>query len=257
MSAIPAKTGWTWLKQGIGLFRKQPAALTTLLFANVLFSFVIGAVPFLGQIAAVVLIPSFSMSLMQACLLIEHGQRVTLPVLLTGFRKPYVFTLCKVGLAYLAVTALLTLFAYLILGDDFWRQAMSQTANPSAPPTISRSTVLGVMVIAVFQIATVIALSFASPLAYWQKMSPGKAIFYSFFAVVRSTRVFLVMLLAWFGLFIASTVIPMLLFGNGALGRVLITWLGFLFILLLQCAMYVAYRQIFGVPELGAKPAAF
>ncbi|MDB5755465.1 MAG: hypothetical protein JWR56_1893, partial [Massilia sp.] len=77
MSAIPAKTGWTWLKEGIGLFRKQPAALTMLLFANVLFSLVIGAVPLLGQIAAVVLIPSFSMSFMQACLMIEHGQRVT------------------------------------------------------------------------------------------------------------------------------------------------------------------------------------
>jgi hypothetical protein len=251
MSAIPAKTGWTWLKQGIGLFRKQPAALTTLLFANVLFSFLIGAVPILGQIAAVVLIPSFTMSFMQACLMIEHGQRVTPVVLLTGFRKPYVFTLCKIGLAYLAVTAVLTLAAYLVLGEDFWKQAVTQTPNPS----INRSTVLGVMVIAVFQIATVMALCFASPLAYWQKMPPGKAIFYSFFAVVRSARAFLVMLLAWFGLFIVSTVIPMLLFGNGALGRVLITWLGFLFILLLQCAMYAGYRQIFGVPDISSRPA--
>jgi hypothetical protein len=251
MSAIPAKTGWTWLKQGIGLFRKQPAALTTLLFANVLFSFLIGAVPILGQIAAVVLIPSFTMSFMQACLMIEHGQRVTPLVLLTGFRKPYVFTLCKIGLAYLAVTAVLTVAAYLVLGEDFWKQAVNQTPNPS----INRSTVLGVMVIAVFQIATVMALCFASPLAYWQKMPPGKAIFYSFFAVVRSARAFLVMLLAWFGLFIVSTVIPMLLFGNGALGRILITWLGFLFILLLQCAMYVGYRQIFGVPDISSRPA--
>jgi hypothetical protein len=252
MSAIPAKTGWTWLKQGMGLFRKQPAALTTLLFANVLFSLVIGSVPFLGQIAAVVLIPSFSMSFMQACLMIEHGQRVTPAVLLTGFRKPRVFTLCKIGLAYLAVTAVLTVGAYLILGDDFWKQAVT----PSAEPSINRSTVLGVMVIAVFQIATVMSLCFAAPLAYWQKMPPGKAIFYSFFAVVRSARVFLVMLLAWFGLFIASTLIPMVLLGNGGLGRIIITWLGFLFILLLQCAMYVGYRQIFGVPDLDARPPA-
>jgi hypothetical protein len=252
MSAIPAKTGWTWLKQGMGLFRKQPAALTTLLFANVLFSLVIGAVPFLGQIAAVVLIPSFSMSFMQACLMIEHGQRVTPAVLLTGLRKPRVFTLCKIGLAYLAVTAVLTVGAYLILGEDFWKQAVT----PSADPSINRSTVLGVMVIAVFQIATVMSLCFAAPLAYWQKMPPGKAIFYSFFAVVRSARVFLVMLAAWFGLFIASTLIPMVLLGNGGLGRIIITWLGFLFILLLQCAMYVGYRQIFGVPDLGARPPA-
>ena len=252
MSAIPAKAGWAWLKQGMGLFRKQPAALTTLLFANVIFSFAIGAIPILGQIAAVVLIPSFSMAFMQACLLIEHGQRVTPLVLLTGFRKPAVVNLCKIGLAYLAVTALLTLIAYLMIGEQFWRQA----ASPNVPAVIDRSDMLGVLLIAVLEIGTVIALCFASPLAFWQKMPPGKAIFYSFFAVLRSARVFLVMLMAWFAIFMAATVVLLMVFGNASMGRVVITWLGFLFILLLQCAMYAGYRQIFGVPELDAKARA-
>lgn len=249
MSAIPAKTGWAWLKQGMGLFRKQPAALTTLLFANVLFSFAIGAVPVLGQIIAVVLIPSFSMSFMQACLMIEHGQRVTPAVLLTGFRKPAVINLCKIGLAYLAAIGLLTLLAYVTMGDWLWKQA----AGPANPPMMDGSQALGVMLIAMLQIATVMVLCFAAPLAYWQKMPPGKSIFYSFFAVVRSARVFLVMLLAWFGIFMAATIVPRIIFGNTAIGWVMITWLGFLFILLLQCAMYAGYRQIFGVPELGSK----
>lgn len=252
MSAIPAKAGWAWLKQGIGLFRKQPAALTTLLFANVIFSFAIGAIPILGQIAAVVLIPSFSMAFMQACLLIENGQRVTPAVLLTGFRKPAVVTLCKIGLAYLAVTAVLTLIAYLMIGEAFWRQA----ASPNVPAVIDRSDMLGVLLIAVLEIGTVIALCFASPLAFWQQMPPGKAIFYSFFAVVRSARVFLVMLMAWFAIFMVATVVLLMVFGNASMGRVVITWLGFLFILLLQCAMYAGYRQIFGVPDLPAKPPA-
>ena len=252
MSAIPAKAGWSWLKQGMDLFRKQPAALTTLLFANVLFSFAIGAVPLLGQIAAVVLIPSFSMSFMQACLMIEHGQRVTPLVLLTGFRKPAVINLCKIGLAYLAVTAVLTLIAYLMIGEGFWKQA----ASPTVPAVVDRSDLLGVLLIAILEIATVMALCFASPLAFWQKMPPGKAIFYSFFAVMRSARVFLVMLMAWFGIFMSASIVLLMVFGNASIGRVVITWLGFLFILLLQCAMYAGYRQIFGVPDLGAKPGA-
>jgi len=250
MSAIPAKAGWAWLKQGMGLFRKQPAALTTLLFANVLFSFAIGAIPLLGQIAAVVLIPSFSMSFMQACLMIEHDQRVTPLVLLTGFRKPAVINLCKIGLAYLVVTAVLTLIAYLMIGESFWKQ----TVTPNVAPLIDPSDMLGVLLIAVLEIATVMALCFAAPLAFWQQMPPGKAIFYSFFAVLRSARVFLVMLMAWFGIFMASSLALLMIFGNASIGRVVITWLGFLFILLLQCAMYAGYRQIFGVPDLAAKP---
>jgi hypothetical protein len=252
MSAIPAKAGWSWLKQGMVLFRKQPAALTTLLFANVLFIFAIGAVPLLGQIAAAVLLPSLSMSFMQACLMIEHGQRVTPLVLLTGFRKPAVVNLCKIGLAYLAVTGLLTLIAWLTIGEGFWKQA----ASPTVPAVVERSDMLGVLLIAVLELATVMALCFASPLAFWQKMPPGKAIFYSFFAVLRSARVFLVMLMAWFGIFMSASIVLLMVFGNASIGRVVITWMGFLFILLLQCAMYASYRQIFGVPDLGAKPRA-
>ena len=45
MSALPARTGWDWLKQGVSLFRKQPAALTTLLFANILVSLFLSFVP--------------------------------------------------------------------------------------------------------------------------------------------------------------------------------------------------------------------
>jgi hypothetical protein len=250
MSALPAKAGWAWLKQGMGLFRKQPAALSTLLFTNVLLSLAISAVPILGQIAAVVLIPSFSMSFMQACLMIERGERVTPLVLLTGFRKPVVAKLCKIGLAYLAVTAVIVVFAYFIFGDAIWKPTASPVnpANPANPAVVDRSELLGLMVIAVLQIAAVMVLCFSAPLAYWQKMSPGKAVFFSFFAVLRSARVFIVMLLAWFALFMASTTVLVLIFGNNTFGRVAITWLGFLFILLLQCGMYAGYRQIFGVP---------
>lgn len=245
MSAIPAKAGWSWLKQGMGLFRKQPGSLTTLLFANVLFSLLIGAIPILGQIAAVVLIPSLSMAFMQACLMIENKQRVTPAVLLTGFRKPGVKNLCKIGLAYLAVTIVLSLVAWLMIGEDFFKQAI----KPGVAPVAAASDLLGILLIGLLQIATVVALCFAPPLALWQNMPPGKAIFFSVFAVLRSARVFVVMLLAWLGIFMVSAAVLMMLFGASSFGRIALTWLGFLFVLFLQCAMYVGYRQIFGVPE--------
>jgi hypothetical protein len=71
-------------------------------------------VPFIGPIIVVVLIPSFSMAFMQACLMIENGDRVTPAVLLTGFRKPVLGGLCKVGVIYLGVFLVLTLVALLI-----------------------------------------------------------------------------------------------------------------------------------------------
>jgi hypothetical protein len=101
-----------------------------------------------------------------------------------------------------------------------------------------------------------ITLYFAAPLTYWKQMKTGKAVFYSFFAVVRSARVFIVLLAAWFGAFFVLVAITSVVFGPSTLGRVMLTWLVFLFMLLLQCSMYAGYRTIFGKPtDKEAQPA--
>ncbi|GAB3368046.1 BPSS1780 family membrane protein [Massilia agri] len=250
MNSIPAITGWHWLKQGAGLFRKQPAALTTLLFANILISIGISAVPLLGPMVAVVLIPSFSMAFMKACLMIENGERVTPGVLLTGFRKPVLPELCKVGLIYLGVSLLMALLMRFAVDPGFWEQ-MARQGREGGQPQVAASDLFGMFAVFGLDVIILMSLCFAAPLTYWQKMTPGKAIFYSFFAVLRSARVFIVLLLAWFAIFLGICMVITLLLGASNMTRVVIMWLIFLFVLLLQCAMYAGYRQIFGKPQDG------
>jgi hypothetical protein len=247
MNDLPARTGWEWLKQGVGLFRKQPAALTTLLFANILFSIGLSAVPILGSVLAVVLIPSFSMAFMQACLMIENGDRVTPAVLLTGFRQPALAALCKLGLVYLGVSLLMMVVTRLAIPPEVLVQMMPR-ADTSTPPDIQTSHMLALFGVFLLDVAVLVTLCFAAPLTYWKHMGPGKATFYSFFAVVRTARPFLVLLAAWFAIFFGVCIVAALLFGDAALGRVVLMWLIFLFVLLLQCAMYAGYRTIFGKP---------
>jgi hypothetical protein len=248
MNKIPASTGWAWLKQGAGLFRKQPAALTTLLFANILISIAIGLIPRLGPMLAVVLIPSFSVAYMRACLMIDNGKRVTPSVLAAGFRKPAVGRLIKIGLLYLAVSALVTWLIRLAIDPTVWQQ-MGTAGGPKSMPDVQLSDVLTLLCIVVFEVTAMMALCFAAPLAYWQEMGPGKATFYSFFAVLRRARAFVVLLLAWFGSFAVALLVVLLVFGESHIGRAVTIWVGFLFIMLLQCAMYAGYRQIFGKPD--------
>ncbi|WP_322404014.1 BPSS1780 family membrane protein [Massilia luteola] len=247
MNDLPARTGWEWLKQGIGLFRKQPAALTTLLFANILFSIGLSAVPFLGSVLAVVLIPSFSMAFMQACLMIENGDRVTPAVLLTGFRQPALAALCKLGLVYLGVSLLMMVITRLAIPPEVLMQMMPRP-DAKTPPDIQASHLLALFGVFLLDVAVLVTLCFAAPLTYWKHMGPGKATFYSFFAVIRTARPFLVLLAAWFAIFFGVCILAALVFGDAALGRVVLMWLIFLFVLLLQCAMYAGYRTIFGKP---------
>lgn len=255
MNDLPARTGWEWLKQGIGLFRKQPAALTTLLFANILFSIGLSAVPILGSVLAVVLIPSFTMAFMQACLMIENGDRVTPAVLLTGFRRPALAALCKLGLVYLGVSLLMMVITRLAIPPEVIMQMMPRP-DAKTPPDIQTSHMLALFGVFLLDVAVLVTLCFAAPLTYWKHMGPGKATFYSFFAVIRTARPFLVLLAAWFGIFFGVCIVAALVFGDAALGRVILMWLIFLFMLLLQCAMYAGYRTIFGKPaDTSPQPA--
>jgi hypothetical protein len=255
MNNLPASTGWDWLKQGMGLFRKQPAALTTLLFANILFSIALSAIPVMGPVLAVVLVPSFSMAFMQACLMIENGDRVTPAVLLTGFRSPALAALCKVGLIYFGVGILLMIVTNLV-GIPELMERIAKATDPKNPPVVAPSDMLALFGVLILDVAIMVTLCFAAPLTYWKHMGPGKATFYSFFAVVRTARVFLVMLAAWFAIFMGVMMVTVFIFGNAALGRVVVMWLMFLFVLFLQCAMYAGYRTIFGKPyDKEAQPA--
>jgi hypothetical protein len=248
MSALPARTGWEWLKEGTALFRKQPAALTTILFASILGSIGLSFVPIIGTVLSPLLIPSFSMAFMQACLMIENGDRVTPGVLLTGFRRPALGALCKVGAIYLVAGLLETLAVVVAVGPEFFEKLAARQGDPDAAAA-SLSAEFGIFVlIALLNVVMLITLYYAAPLTYWKHMKTGKAVFYSFFAVVRSARVFLVMFLTWFGAFFVTAAIMSLIFGGGTLGRILLTWLIFLFMLLLQCSMYAGYRAIFGKP---------
>lgn len=244
---IPVSTGWRWLKEGMGLLRQQPAGLTTLLFANVLFTLMLHTIPYLGQFIAIVLIPSITMTVMQACLMVDHKQRISLPAVLTGYQKPLVVTLCKIGLIHLVVLGLLSVPGMLMIREAAQNGAKSISDFDSA-------TTLVVMATGVLQALVGVSLFFAAPLAAWQKMPPGKALFYSFFAVWRSARVFFVMLLIWLGMILGVSMVLSLLFGKSTLAVVVMAWVGFVFILLLQCAMYASYKQIFGVPALPVRP---
>ncbi len=247
MSQLTASTGWAWLKQGAGMFRKQPAGLTTLLFADILISVLVGVIPFIGPMVAIVLVPCFSLAFMQACLLIDQDKRVTPDILLTGFRQPAVKTLLKVGLVYLAVFFVLAVIMRFAVDPDILRQAESG-GDPAEFRRVTGGDMLGLLFVFLLQAIAVLTLSFTAPLTYWQNMATGKAVFYSFFAVLRAGRAFCVLLISWFAILFGMCIVIAFILGQSNIAKIVIMWVFFLFFLLLQCALYAAYRQIFGTP---------
>lgn len=247
MEKLPASTGWLWVKQGFALFRKQPGGLSTLFLGYMFCMLAISIVPLLGQVLPVVLVPVFSIAFMQACVRIEQGQRVLPNLLLSGFRKPAFPTLFGLGLLYI-ITALIAIGASsLVDGGMLWQLVTGQIDAKAAAAKESSIGAAILLTIALY-VPAAMGFCFAAPLIYWQKMSLGKALFFSFFAVLRSFKAFAVFAVTWFALSVVTSQILLMIFG-AQLAVQLMVPVSVILTVIMHCSFYASYRQLFGAPE--------
>jgi hypothetical protein len=245
MNKTPASAGLQWLKEGLRLFFRQPGGLLAILFTTMLAGVLLAAIPLVGPI----LLPSMIITIMQACLAADQGQRITPRLLLTGFRGPEFKILCKLGLVYMAVSLLLSGVAMLVIDEGFWKLiGPGGVVDPKAASLVEPGDIQAALLIGFVQLAIWLGMTYSAPLVYWQKMSAFKAIFFSVAAVWRDLRAFILMILAWFIAFFALSVVSTLIAGNSNIGRTIMMWVGSLCVVILWCTLYVGYRHIFGAP---------
>ncbi|MBC3917816.1 hypothetical protein H8L32_10060 [Undibacterium sp. CY18W] len=252
MSAVDATSGWGWVKRGFTLFGKQPAEMLTLFFAYMFLSLVIGFIPFAGRFLPLMLVPVFGMGFMQACLQIEDDKRVYPNLLLTGFRSESFLRLLSLGVLY--VLAVMLAIGLSSLADDGVFMNFIFALTPVDPETLPKGKLfLGMLVSGVVYLPAMMAFWFAAPLIMWGKMSVGKAVFYSFFAVKRATLAFAVYGLAWMliGVF-GPTLLGMItaaVVGQVAIGFLVMVPVSLVLTVVMYCSFYPTYTTIFGRPD--------
>jgi hypothetical protein len=251
MDKLPAIAGWRWVKEGFTLFRKQPAEMATLFMAYMFLMVVVGFMPLIGQILPLMLVPAFSMAFMQACVHIEQGKKVYPNLLMTGFRAPAFRRLLILGVLYL-VTAVLAVAASALVDDGMFWQIMSGSKELDADAIRHSGISLGMMFSAAVYTPAAMAFWYAAPLIAWQDMNVGKAVFYSFFAVKRSGRAFLVYGLSWV---LIGVILPTILsslvalvFGKAFAVMVVLLTVSLVLTVVMYCSFYPTYTHVFGRP---------
>ena len=251
MEKLPAITGWLWVKEGFALFRKQPAEISTLFLAYMFLMLAIGFLPLLGQILPLVLVPVFSMAFMQACVHIEQGRKVYPNLLLSGFRTPAVRPLLKLGVLYLLAAIIAVAASALVDGGIFWQVMSGEKALDSE--TIRGSNLsLAMIFSALVYTPAAMAFWYAAPLIAWQNMGIGKALFYSFFAVHRSGKAFLVYGAAWLliGVMMPAVLSSLvaLVVGKAFAVMVVLLTVSLVLTVVMYCSFYPTYTYLFGRP---------
>jgi hypothetical protein len=251
MEKLPASVGWQWIREGFTLLRQQPAELCTLFLSYLFLMLVTGIVPLLGQVLPLLLVPVFSMAFMQACVQIGQRKRVYPNLLLYGFRSRAFGSLLALGALYV-LAAVLAIGASVLIDNGMLWQLMTGSGKVDAKTIQGSGIMLAMIVAAAIYTPAAMAFWYAAPLITWQEMSLGKALFYSFFAVLRAKGAFLVYGLGWM---LIGVVLPLVCSGvlaalvNSPMFMMLVLLpLSVLLTVAMYCSFYATYVTIFGKP---------
>ena len=256
MRVVPAKNGWFWLLKGFALFRKSPVMWLFLVFTYWIAVALLGQIRYLGLATSTVLLPAFSVSFMAMCAVLERGGMLRPALLFSGFQSGLA-TLIALGVLYLlSVVAVLGIAsladAGALLQWVFYGQEPPQEVLRDG--SVSRALVFAALAGA----PVLMAFWFAPVLAAWNRMGAAQSLFYSFFAVWRNWRAFVVYgaALALAGLAFITAVTAAAIATSGQVE--VLRFLGLIFTMLtlptLFASFYASYRDIFPHDPVPADP---
>lgn len=246
---LPARRGRLWFLEGFGIFRKKPLILALPVLCYIVLMDLVKLIPIIGQIAVMLIIPVFSVGLMNACRLVEQGNPLPPQVFFSGFHRN-LRTLLVLGVACV-------LFAFIIFGitamiDDgelfklaFLGQDPGEEALTNGKLIIAKQLATGLSV------PLIMAYWYAPILVAWHDLPAGKALFFSFVACARNWRA----LLSYGATIIVYAVLlpsltAALMIGAFSINQDLI-YIAFVALIVLvllptqYASLYVSYRDVF------------
>lgn len=202
---VPPQRGLTWVRQGLTLFFRQPAALSVLLLATLVIALIAGSLPLLGGALVMALTPWMNLAFLLAGAEVLAGRPATLKVLAAPLqasapRRARIVQLCLLhGLAAVALLAAADLF-----DTDYVPQLnafFEAYAKPGAE--IDPAIVAAVQQGALLRLALLIpllALAWYAPIILLRSDdSLAKAVFASALTTWRNAGAFLLYGLGWMG----------------------------------------------------------
>jgi len=251
---LPASAGWRWIVDGFAIVRRNLALYSMLVICYWLTIVFVNLLPYIGQVAAFMIMPGLAVGLMQAARDLEHGQPIRLQTLFGGLRRN-TRTLVILGILYLCCQLGALLLSSLIDDGDLARVIL-------AGKQMDKEMIEGGALIApaLFVMAAmtpvVMAWWFAPVLAAWHGQGVGKSLFFSFVACWLNWRAFLVY---GAGLMLVAGLAPGLLAGLLLLfipeAQTFITALMTVPMMLvilpvIFASFYVSYRDVFVPAEI-------
>lgn len=259
LNIVPARTGLTWVRQGVRTFLRQPLAMGGLFFMFMGAVSVLSAVPLIGAALALVLVPAATLGLMAASREAEAG-RFPMPLtLVTAFREGPQRTkaMLTLGGGYAGVILLLMLVAALLASGGEAAPALNEG---EVTPEAVRAALSGgeIWWMLLLYLPVLAAFWHAPALVHWHGVSPVKSLFFSLLACWANKGAMLVYMAGWVTVFaVAGLLLSLLasLLGSAAALQVVLYPLVLLMAAMFHTSIWFTFRDSFLDGDATTPPA--
>jgi hypothetical protein len=253
LNAVTPKEGYTWIRQGIWLFKQNPLGFLMLVFIYVFTAQLAVIIPVIGIFAVLLLTPTLSVGFMTACRQAIQKERIGPMVYLIALQSGVLIRkrMLQLGLIYATLIVLMSFILSLLV--DFEMLLPLMTGDKAMTPEALRQIYLILFFGGILYIPIAMVMWFSPILVAWADMSVAQALFSSCLAFWTNKAAFFFYISIWSAILIAmpltiGMVFDALDFGQAA--SFIIAPISIAGLTVMHCSFYATWKACFGEEEI-------
>lgn len=248
LNNVAPKEGYTWIQQGIWLFKQNPLGFLMLVFMYVFVAQLAVIIPVIGVFAVLLLTPTLSVGFMTACRQAIQKERIRPSVYLIALQSGQFVRnrILQLGLVYAALILLMSFVLSLLV--DFETLLPLITSDKPITPEALRQVYLVLVFGAILYIPIAMLMWFSPILIAWADMSVPQALFSSWLACWTNKAAFFFYLAIWSAILIAIPLSIGMLFDALDLGQAasfIVAPISMAGLTIMHCSFYATWKACF------------
>ena len=248
LNYVVPKEGYTWIRQGIWLFKQNPLGFLMLVFMYVFAAQLAVIIPVVGVFAVLLLTPTLSVGFMTACRQAIQKERIRPMVYLIALQSTPIVRkrILQLGLVYTGMILLLSFILSLLF--DFELLLPLMTSDKPITPEALRQVYLVLFFGAILYVPVAMLMWFSPVLVAWADMSVPQALFSSALACWANKTAFFLYLSIWGAILVAIPLTIGMIFDAVNLGQAasfIIAPISMAGLTIMHCSFYATWKACF------------
>lgn len=252
LNSVTPKEGYTWIRQGIWLFKQNPLGFLMLVFMYVFVAQLAVLVPVIGIFAVLLLTPTLSVGFMTACRQAIQKERIRPSVYLAALQSTSIVRkrILQLGLVYAALILALSFILSLLV--DFELLIPLMTNDKPITPEAIQQIYLILFFGGLLYVPVAMVMWFSPVLVAWADMPVAKALFSSAIACWANRGAFFLYIAIWGAILIAipltiGSIFDLLDLGQAA--SFIIAPISMAGLTVMHCSFFATWKACFAEKE--------